>query len=169
MRIFFKVLIGIIVAYFLTLFAFVYEENYRQFIQNLYELLTENKISFENHGKYLHFVSGEFISAFLIFLVSIFVLLKRQSKKQRFRNMILGISFLIISTIIFCFIDSNGKLIECTACNDGKRVLDFNDLNYDLIFISSVIFGILPAIVTEIRNRNRKKTATTTDLGNRLN
>lgn len=157
MRIFFKVLIGIVVAYFLALFAFVYEENYREFIRSLYELLTENKITFKNNGKYLHFVSGEFISAFLIFLVSIFVLLKRQAKKQRARNIILGILLLIISTVTFCYIDSNGKLIECTACDDGKRVLAFNDLNYDLIFISSLIFGILPAIATEIRNRNRKK------------
>ena len=157
MRMFFKILIGIVVAYFLALFALVYEENYREFIRNLYELLTENKISFKNYGKYLHFVSGEFISAILIFLVSIFVLLKRQEKKQRAKNIILGILLLIISTIMFCYIDGNGKLMECTACDNGKRVMEFNDINYDLIFISSLIFGILPAIVTEIRNRNRKK------------
>ncbi len=157
MRMFFKILIGIVVAYFLALFAFAYEENYREFIRNLYELLTENKISFKNYGKYFHFASGEFISAFLIFLVSIFVLLKRQEKKQRVRNIILGIILLIISTITFCYIDSNGKLMECTACNNGKRILEFNDINYDLIFISSLIFGILPTIVTEIINRNRKK------------
>jgi hypothetical protein len=85
------------------------------------------------------------------------VLLKRQAKKQRARNIILGILLLIVSTVTFCFIDSNGKLIECTACDNGKRVLAFNELNYDLIFITSLIFGILPAIGTEIRNRKRKK------------
>jgi glycerol uptake facilitator-like aquaporin len=157
MRILFKILIGIVVAYFLALFAFVYEENYREFIRNLYQLLTENKITFKNYGKYLHFASGEFISAFLIFLVSTFLLLKRQEKKQRTRNIILGILLLIISTITFCFVDANGKLIECTSCDDGKRVLDFNDLYYNLIFISSMFFGILPAIITEMINRNRKK------------
>jgi amino acid transporter len=154
---FFKILIAIIAAYFLALFAFAYEENYREFIRNLYELLTENKISFKNYGKYLHFASVEFISAFLMFLVSTCILLKRQEKKQRARNIILGLLLLIISTITFCYIESNGKLMECTACNNGKKVMEFNDINYDLIFISSLIFGILPAIVTEIRNRNRKK------------
>jgi amino acid transporter len=157
MRNFFKILIGIVVAYFLALLAFTYEENYRDLIRNLYQQLTENKITFKNYGKYFHFASGEFISAFVIFLISIFILLKRLENRQRIRNAILGILLLIISTVIFCYIDSNGKLIECTACDNGKRVLEFNDINYDLIFISSLIFGIIPTVVTEIRNRNRKK------------
>jgi amino acid transporter len=157
MRIFFKILIGIVVAYFLALFAFVYEENYRELIRNLYESLTENKITFKNYGKYFHFASGEFVSAFLIFVVSIFILLKRQERKQRARNIIFGILLLVFTTVTFCYIDSNGKLIECTACDNGERVLAFNDINYDLIFISSLIFAILPAIVTEIKNRIRKK------------
>jgi glycerol uptake facilitator-like aquaporin len=157
MRIFFKILIGIVIAYFLALLAFTYEENYRDLIRNLYQQSTENKITFRNYGKYLHFASSEFISAFVIFFISIFILLKRQKNRQRIKNTILGILLLIISTVIFCYIDSNGKLIECTACNNGKRVLKFNDINYDLIFILSLIFGILPAVVTEIRNRNKKK------------
>ena len=155
MRFIFKILIGIVIAYFLALISFTYEENYRELIRNLYQQLTENKITFKNHVKYYHFASGEFVSAFAIFSISIFMLLKRQLNRQRFRNTILGILFLIISTVIFCYIDSNGKLIECTACNNGKRVLEFNDINYDLIFISSLILGILPTIITEIRNRKK--------------
>ena len=157
MRMFFKILIGIVVTYFLALFAFVYGENYREFIRNLYELLTENKITFKYFRKYIYFASGEFISAFVIFSISIFILLKRQENKQRIKNLILGILLFIISTVIFCYIDSNGKLIECTACDNGKRVLEFNNINYDLIFVSSLIFGILPTVLTEIKNRNRKK------------
>lgn len=154
---FLKVLIVIVVAYFLALLAFTYEENYRDLIRNLYQHLTENRITFKNYGKYFHFASGKFISGFVIFLISIFIFLKRQENRQRIRNVILGILLLIISTVVFCFIDSNGKLIECTACDNGKRVLEFNDINYDLIFISSLIFGIFPTVVTEIRNRIRKK------------
>ncbi|WP_281239922.1 hypothetical protein [Flavobacterium praedii] len=157
MRKLIKILVGIIAVYFLAVLVFAYEENYRELIRNLFQQLTENKISFKNYGKYFHFASGEFISAFLIFIISIILLLKRQENRQRIKNISLGTLLIIISTIIFCYIDANGKLIECTACDDGKRVLAFNDLNYDLIFISSLIFGILPAIVTEIRNRNRKK------------
>jgi amino acid transporter len=157
MKFIFKILIGIFVVYFLALFAFTYEENYRELIRNLYQQLTENKITFKNYGKYFHFASGEFVSAFVIFIISIFIFLKRQENRKRIRNIILGTLLLIITTILFCYIDSNGKLIECTACGDGKRVLGFNDIIYDLIFISSLIFGILPVIITEIKNRNRKK------------
>ncbi|MEN2402459.1 hypothetical protein GKZ90_0021900 [Flavobacterium sp. MC2016-06] len=157
MKIFFKILILIIVAFLLALLAFAYEEHYREFIRFLYGLLTENKITFKNNGKYLHFASGEFISSFTIFIISIFLLLKGQEKSQIGRNIILGIIFLILSTLIFCYIGSNGKLMECTACDDGKRVLKFNDINYDLIFISSLIIGILPTIVTEVKKRYMKK------------
>lgn len=157
MRKLIKILVGIIAAYFLALLAFTYEENYRELIRNLFQQLTENKISFKNYGKYFHFASGEFISAFVIFIISIFLLLKRQENRQRIINILFGTLLLIISTIIFCYIDGNGKLIECTACDDGKRVLRFNDINYDLIFISSLIFGILPSIITEIKNSKRKK------------
>ena len=145
----------IVTAYFLAVIAFTIEENYRELIRNLYQQLTENRITFKNFGKYFHFASGEFVSAFVIFIISIFILLKKQENKKRIRNMILGTLLLIISTILFCYIDSNGKLIECTACDDGKRVLRFNDVKYDLIFISSLIFGILPTIITEIRNRKK--------------
>jgi amino acid permease len=156
MRKLIKIFVGIIAAYFLALLAFNYEENYRELIRNLFQQLTENKISFKNYGKYFHFASGEFISAFVIFIISIFLLLKKQENRQRIKNILFGTLLLIISTIIFCYIDGNAKLIECTACNDGKRVLRFNDINYDLIFISSLIFGILPSLISEIRNRKKK-------------
>jgi hypothetical protein len=156
-RFFLSIFIGIIAAYFLALLAFTFEENYREFIRNLYQQLTENKISFKNNVKYLHFASDEFTSAFVIVLISKFILLKRLENRQRIINIVLGMLLIIISTIIICYLDSNGKLIECTACNNGKRVLGFNDINYDFIFITSLLFGILPAIVTEIKNRKRKQ------------
>jgi glycerol uptake facilitator-like aquaporin len=156
-RFFLSIFIGIVAAYFLALLAFTFEENYREFIRNLDQQLTENKISFKNDVKSLHFASGEFISAFVIFLISKFILLKRQENKQRIKNIVLGMLLIIISTIVICYIDSNGKLIECTACDNGRRVLGFNDINYDFIFITSLLFGILPTILTEIKNRKRKQ------------
>ena len=73
MRKLIKILVGIIASYFLALFAFTYEENYRELIRNLFQQLTENKISFKNYGKYFHFASGVFISAFVIFIILIFL------------------------------------------------------------------------------------------------
>ncbi|MGX7668751.1 hypothetical protein [Flavobacterium pedocola] len=163
MKVFFRIIIGVVVAYFLAVLAFLYEERYRKLIRKLYGLLTENKITFEQSGKYFHFPSGTFIFAFVLFSITLFLLLKRQNKRQRIKNIVFGILLLAISTFTFCFLDSVGKLAECTACNDGKRVLGFNAINYDLLFVMSLLFAILPTIVTEIKNRNQKKAVTGSD------
>ena len=47
--------------------------------------------------------------------------------------------------------------MECTACNDGKRVLSYYDINYDLIFIISLVSAILPFILTEIKNMKSQR------------
>ena len=123
MRFILKILIGIVVAYFLAVFAFKYEKNYREIIRNLYQQLSENTISFKNYGKYFHFSSGQFISAFTIFSTLIFSLLKKQENRQRIKNFFVGSILILISTTVFCDVDGFGKLIECTACDDGKRIL----------------------------------------------
>jgi undecaprenyl pyrophosphate phosphatase UppP len=40
-RFFLRIIIGIVAACFLALLAFTFEENYREFIRNLYQQLTE--------------------------------------------------------------------------------------------------------------------------------
>lgn len=157
MKLLFKIAITLLLAYLLALLAFLYEEKYRKSIRWCYQFLSQNKISFINHGKYFHLPSGTFIVSVVVFAAAVVVLLKNQNKTQRLKNILFGILFFILITLACCYIDSNLKRIECTACKNGTRVLAFNDINYDVLFITSLAFALLPALITEIKNRSKTK------------
>jgi hypothetical protein len=66
----------------------------------------------------------------------------------------------VASILIHCYFDGFFKIIECTACNNGKRQLPYNEISYDYIFISSLILAIIPFVITEIRKvikQNKQK------------
>lgn len=149
------VIISLIILYCSAYFAFYFEESYRKLIRYLYELFTQNKISFIHPRKYFHFASGEFVSTFALFILSIIYLLRKHTKKQNIINLFLGILILATSTFIICYVDSFLKLAECTTLENGERILNYDDLNYDILFISSLILTISPSIITEIRNRKK--------------
>ena len=137
----------LIVLYLISLAAFIFEEDFRKLIRYLYGSLSSNKISFQQSGKYFHFASGEFLSATCMFFLLLFVLIK--NKKNLIINLILVWVIFCISTILFCFLDGFGKLAECTACDDGTRILTYNEINYDLIFILSLTLSLLPMIIVK--------------------
>ncbi|MBL7725457.1 MAG: hypothetical protein JNK27_15015 [Chitinophagaceae bacterium] len=131
--------------------SFYFEESYRKLIRHLYVALSNGKISFFISKKYLHFASGEFVLSFGLFIITLCFLSYRQTTKQRVVNIALGLFFLVASTLIQSYFDSFFKIVECTACSDGTRQLHYSDINYDGIFISSLILAIIPATMTEIR------------------
>ena len=61
-------------------------------------------------------------------------------------------SIFFISTFLFSYIESNLKIIECTACDNEKLKLHFNHINYDLIFISSLVISLIPLLILKIKN-----------------
>lgn len=131
--------------------SFYFEESYRKLIRHLYVALSNGKISFFTPKKYLHFASGEFVLSFGLFTITLCFLSYRQTTKQRVVNIALGLFFLVASTLIQSYFDSFFKIVECTACSDGTRQLHYGDINYDVIFISSLILAIIPVTTTEIR------------------
>lgn len=135
--------------------AFYFEENYRKLIRLLFEFFTENKISFNQPRKYFHFASGEFVLTFSLFNLILIYLFRKHTKKQNIINFFLGISILAISTFTFCYFNGLLKLAECTACENGERKLNYNDINYDKIFIVSLILTLLPSIITEFKNQKK--------------
>ena len=139
--------------------AFYFENSYQNLIRYLYIAFTNHKISFFFPGKYIHFASWGFVISFGLFIVTICFLIYRQTNKQRVINISLAIFLFVVSLLIQSYSDSLFKLIECTACNDGTRKLHYYEINYDGIFIRSLVLAIIPAVVTEIRKRiklNRK-------------
>ncbi len=133
------------------------EDKLHQFVRYLYTSLTNNKISFLVPKFELHFFSVSFIILFGLYFGILLYLFARQSPKQRFLNFFLTLIFLISSFFLVCYIDANMKLIECTACNEGKRILSYHDINYIKIFIVTLFFSLTPNIWLEIRNRRKAK------------
>ena len=142
--------------------AFYFENSYQNLIRYLYIAFTNNKISFFFPGKYIHFASWGFVISFGLFTITLCFVIYRQTNKQRVINISLAMFLFVISLLIHCYSDSLFKLIECTACNDGTRKLHYNEINYDSIFISSLVIAIIPAVITAIRKRIKLKHKTIT-------
>lgn len=53
--------------------------------------------------------------------------------------------------MLYFYFDSSIKLLECTACDDGTRVLRYNDIRYDSIFVISLIISLLPVLTTQFK------------------
>jgi glycerol uptake facilitator-like aquaporin len=137
--------------------SFYFEESYRRLIRHLYVALSNGKISFFIPKKYLHFASGEFVLSFGLFIIALCFLSYRQTTKQRVVNIALGLFFFVASVLTQSYFDSFFKLVECTACSDGTRQLHYGDINYDTIFIISLILAIIPVTTTEIRKLIKSK------------
>ena len=133
--------------------AFYFEESFRKLIRYLYTAFSDGKISFFSPKKDIHFASWGYVVSFGLFMVILCFLFYIQTNKQRFINGVLAIFLFVASMLIQIYFGSLLKLIECTACNDGTRKLHFNEINYDQIFISSLIVAIIPFIITKIRTR----------------
>lgn len=150
-----KLKLGLILVsiFILSVFvAFRFEDSYRKIIRNLYTSLSNNKISFFLPKKDFHFPSDVFLISFGLFVTLLYFFINRQTRRQKIINGMLAI-FILISSIIFqCYFDGVSRLAECTVCNDGTIRLRYSDINYDLIFISSLILSLLPAAITGLIN-----------------
>lgn len=122
--------------------AFLTEDYYRQFTRFLFKLFNGDKIIFI--GKNFHlFASIKFVVAFGLFCSLTFLALNR-NKFYNTLNAILYISatFLLTTTLI-SLLDSKRLILECTACNDGIRRLTYNEITYDLYFMTSLLVSLL--------------------------
>ena len=138
-------IIGSITAVFL-------EDHFHRLVRQLYASLTYNQISFRMPKLDLYYTFLSFGISFGLFLLIFLVLLERQTKRQIQINLFLTLIFMICSLILYCYFDGNIKLIECTACDDGTIILEYSNLNYTKIFITTLITSLIPCIWTEIKN-----------------
>ncbi|MDP5105609.1 MAG: hypothetical protein NWQ31_05495, partial [Polaribacter sp.] len=70
-------------------------------------------------------------------------------------NGILSILIFVIILIGISGVDANMNIIECTACNDGIRKLNWNDINYGMILGISVIISIIPNLIRIIKRTKK--------------
>ena len=146
-----KIIFLVLILLSAMITALCFEGRYRTLIRFLYRYFTNGKISFI--GKNFHFFSLTFIWSFGIFCVIMAYIQIGQSTTKVIRNVIVMIFILILTTSVICYFGSQSKIIECTACDDGNIRLHYNEVNYNLIFLSSLIITSLPNVIKPFKNK----------------
>lgn len=153
-----KIIVLLLLVFVLTsLLAIYYEDKYWALIRFFFKFFQADKIKFV--GKYVYFFPHPYsYIAFGVFSVLFMMLLYRQNKKGRFIYLGLAIIlFFFITTIVTTYIDSLGKVAECTACPDGVRSLHYNEVDYDFHFITSLVMGLLPLLWVFLKKQMSKR------------
>lgn len=147
-----KILTLLLIFAVTTLLAFYFEEYYRSFVRHFFKYFSNNNIQFA--GKNFHlFASNYFVLLFGVFCVIFIKLIKEKTLKSMFLNIFIVIILFVATTI--SYIISLIKIAECTACDDGIRKLQYNEINYDSIFITSLVVSLIPLILLKIKKNLR--------------
>ncbi|MBS1666455.1 MAG: hypothetical protein JST58_03680 [Bacteroidetes bacterium] len=125
--------------------AFYFENSYRQLVQYFFKYFQGDKIKFM--GKDFNLLSSPYLLiSFGLFSVLFAFLLYGHSKLGRLFHLGLAVAIFLSTTFVTSYIDSNGFIIECTACQDGVRILSYNEINYDFHFITSLAVSLIPLV-----------------------
>jgi hypothetical protein len=146
-------LVGVFIA--TSVSAFFFDEYYRKCVRYFFKLFNGDNIIFV--GKNFHlFPSNYFVFSFGLFSVLISIFIFRQTKQKMFFKILLTIFIFFLTTMTTSYLDSKSKIIECTACKDNKRTLNYNGINYDFHFICSLSFALLPFGLSSLTKRKLK-------------
>ncbi|CAN5557804.1 hypothetical protein BH11BAC3_BH11BAC3_12670 [soil metagenome] len=137
--------------------SFYFDESYRKLIRHLYVVLSNGKISFFIQKLYLHFPGAAFVLSSGLFMITLIFLAYRQTTKQQVVNIAFGLLLFFASILTQSYLDSFFIIVECTACSDGTIKLNYSDISYDLIFISSLLLAIIPVATTEVKKFIKRK------------
>ena len=122
------------------------EVGLRVIIQELYIALTGGRISFIGKNFRL-FAADYYYLAFGLWAGSLWLLNRKGTFKQATLALALTTLTFFLMLVLLCTIDSQLKLVECTACDDGTRQLQIiNDMPYDLLITFSLLASLLPSV-----------------------
>ncbi len=135
-------------------FAFLFEDYYRQLVRFSFKFFNGDNIQF--FGKNLHiFTSDSFVIAFGLFTSLTLFLLKFSSRPNRLKRTCVTVFIFFATTILITALDSKRLIIECTACDDRIRRLTFNQPTYDKYFIISLTTAFVYLLTTYLLERKR--------------
>lgn len=139
-------------------FSFLYDDDFREMVRFLYNYLSSDKIEIRVPAKYIHFAGGAVVLTSAFYPVLLYILLRKEELRKVLFFLSLSLIMFFISVVAACYIEGLVLLAECTACLDGKRVIRFNEIPYDRIFIQSLIISAFPVLVKLLRTilRNRR-------------
>jgi hypothetical protein len=141
------------ISFFLGIaIAIIFEKELRQLIQILFKISTNNKIYFVGKDVHLFASTYYYLAPGILGLVLFFASVA-STAKQILINIVLTIPIFFAALIMVSYADSNGKIVQCTACNDGKRSLNYNEVNYDGITIISLVLASIPSLIQLIKKR----------------
>ena len=150
-----KIILRIIIFLVGVGIAFLTESFFRGFIQDVFQISTSDKIQFI--GKNIYFIPNViFLPILGLSLVTLSIENSNNNNFQIFINILRSLLLFFISIILISAVDANLKVIECTACIDGIRKLNWNDINYGIILGSSLLISIIPSLI-KIKKTNSKK------------
>lgn len=141
-----KIILLLLAVFVFTItLAIYYENNYRILVRFFFRFFQGDKIKFT--GKNFHLLASPYIViSFGLFSVMLIFFLLKQTNKERIFYLILVTAFFFIATIATTYIDSLGKVVECTACHEGIRNIGYNEINYAFHFIISLVAGLSPLL-----------------------
>lgn len=123
-------------------------------IHDLFVFFTDNHIRF--HGKiFSSFFGWPYLAIFALiglFCYHVFRVCTPR-EKIKYASLAVGIFFLVLA--LLCYFDSNIKIVECTACDDGIRTLEYSDIRYERIIFASLALALLPIGIKYIRGQRR--------------
>ena len=130
--------------------AYYSESFFREIIQDIFKWSTSDKIQFV--GKNFFVFSNKLY--FITFGIGLLILtIENLNLKltQILKSGIISILIFGILIIGISCVNANMKIVECTACNDGIRKLNWNEVNYGLILGTSAIISIIPSLIRIIK------------------
>lgn len=130
--------------------GFYFEGEMRFLIRDLYGLITNQRIYF--YGKDIHlFASNLYYVAFGVYFAMHYILTPNLGFRRSVKYIVLALSSFLVTLTVLCAIDSHTKIAQCTACANGTRGLQYNEIDYEmLVLISlgvSLIASALPMLL----------------------
>jgi hypothetical protein len=134
--------------------AFYSESFLREVIQHIFKWSTSDKIKFIGKNFYVFSNKLYFLTFGIAFLI---MTLENMNQKiaQILKSGVLSFLIFVITLVCISAINANMKIIECTACDDGIRKLNWNEINYGQIIGASVIVSIVPNMISVIKRMKK--------------
>lgn len=150
-----KIIVSVVVFLLSVYVSVRLEGDYRKLIRWLYENLSGHKISFHHPRKYFHLASGFFVLSIALFNVILLHIILKLRRLQLVINSVLSAFGFIVSLLIYSLIDSNIRIMECTACDNGSLQLQYDDLKYDRIILVALLVAIAPWVIGFLKRQNK--------------
>lgn len=84
-------------------------------------------------------------------------------------NVLLSLASFSICIIAYTYVHGRLKLIQCTMCDKGIRTLKYNDIAHHQIITISVVFALIPWLISGEKNWRKNRQPITANKQKRQN